>query len=98
MTKDEEELDQIRRQAQLKGKLGEKYFVFTKKYLQGYDAQRTGKGSDFAVRDIDENYEPTGPTTLWEIKTGPNAELSDLQKETKKKHKGHYKVKRYWNE
>lgn len=73
-----------------KGRAGED-IVKMKYSLQGYEVERTGKGSDFRVRKRDMFTGRVVESKVIEVKTG-KGRLSKLQKKTKKKKK--YKVER----
>jgi hypothetical protein len=73
-----------------KGRAGED-IVRTEYALQGYEVERTGKGSDFRVRRRDIFTGRVIESKVVEVKTG-KGQLSKLQKKTKRKKK--YKVER----
>lgn len=74
-----------------KGRAGED-IVRMKYALQGYEVERTAKGSDFRVRRRDLFTGRVVERKVVEVKTG-KAGLSKLQKKTKKRKK-RYKVER----
>jgi len=76
-------------ESRAKGRAGED-IVGMKYALQGYEVERTGKGSDFRVRRRD-LFGRVVESKLVEVKTG-KGRLSEVQKKTKKKKK--YKVER----
>ena len=80
-----------------KGKAGEDQ-VQMNYMLQGYKMERTGRGHDFKATRT--NYFTGRTETKYvEVKTG-NAQLSPLQRKSKKKHKGHYveeRVDPWWH-
>ena len=82
-----ETIERNRRQ----GKAGEEQ-VKAKYQLQGYEVERTGRGSDFRVRKRDWLSGRVTESKLVEVKTG-NAKTSRLQEKTKKK-QNNYKVER----
>ena len=61
--------------------------------IMGYEVERTGRGHDYVRRERDLVTGRVKKTEYVEVKSG-NAKLSPLQKETKKKKKGRYKVVR----
>jgi len=77
-------------EARRKGKAGEEAYRW-QATLQGKEVVRTGRGYDY--KEKTRNFW-TGKvrTKCVEVKTGPHARLSKLQKRTKKKKKGAYKV------
>ena len=79
----------------VKGTMGETRFVLTKKYWEGKHVQRTGKGHDFTVQTRDCYGIPRGPKIYHEIKNGPDARLSPLQREKQKELGGRYVVVHY---
>jgi len=74
-----------------KGKAAEEQFR-VKCSFEGKEVERTGRGHDFRVRTRDPWTGRVVRSELVEVKSG-NADLSDLQKKTKKK-KSNYRVKR----
>jgi hypothetical protein len=76
-------------EARRKGKAGEEAYKF-QAMLQGKEVKRTGRGHDFkeTTRNL---WTGKVRTKYVEVKTG-KARLSKLQKRTKKKKKGAYKV------
>jgi predicted Holliday junction resolvase-like endonuclease len=86
-------------EARRKGRAGEEMYRF-QATLQGKEVERTGRGHDFIERRRDLFTGKVTSTKYVEVKTG-RARLSELQKNTKKKKKGGYKVVReetlvYW--
>lgn len=81
----------ISRENRKKGKVGEE-LVKMNYGLRGYEVERTGRGSDFHVtkRDI---FGRVVDSKDIEVKTG-DSPLSELQEETKKRKRGHYKEER----
>jgi hypothetical protein len=61
--------------------------------MQGYEVERTGRGSDYVRRKRDIFTGRVTKTEHVEVKSG-NAILSPLQKKTKKKKKSNYRVVR----
>ena len=88
-SKKQRQRDQIRQNFR-KGRAGEDQ-VRMKYMMQGYEVERTGRGSDFRVRKRDPFTGRVRESKLVEVKTG-RADLSDLQRKTKKK--SNYKVER----
>jgi hypothetical protein len=88
-SKKQRQRDQIRQNFR-KGRAGEDQ-VRMKYMMRGYEVERTGRGSDFRVRRRDPFTGRVNESKLVEVKTG-GAELSGLQRKTKKK--GNYKVER----
>ena len=82
-----ERLDNIRR----KGRAGEDE-VALRYTLNGYEVERTGRGSDFRVKRRDLLTGRVVESKLVEVKTG-KAKLSKLQRKTKKKTRN-YRVER----
>lgn len=74
-----------------KGRAAEEEFRF-RCFLEGKEVERTGRGSDFRVRKRDPFTGKVTRSELVEVKSG-NAELSELQKKTKRK-RSNYKVVR----
>ncbi len=75
----------------LKGELAE-MGVGINYSLSGHNVRRTGRGSDFEMQKLEDfTGKRIGRKTLVEVKSG-GSKLSDLQKETKKKHEGRYKI------
>ena len=79
-------------EARRKGAAGEETYKW-QATLQGKEVERTGRGHDFIERKRDFLTGRVTSTKYVEIKTG-KARLSKLQKKTKKKKKGAYKVVR----
>jgi len=75
-----------------KGRAGEEAYRL-QATLQGKEVERTGHGHDFIERRKDWLTGRVISTKYVEVKTG-GARLSKLQKKTKKKKKGGYKVYR----
>jgi hypothetical protein len=91
-------LQKQRRRAQLnqnkmQGKFAEYNFVTSAK-MRGHRVKRKPYGSDYEIQKTDFFGRPKGKKRLVEVKSG-KAKLSKLQKKTKKKNKGKYKVVRY---
>jgi hypothetical protein len=61
--------------------------------MRGLEVVRTGRGSDYRVRDRDFWTGRVKSSKLVEVKSG-KAKLSKLQRKTKRKHPGHYTVVR----
>jgi len=61
--------------------------------MMGYEVERTGRGHDYVRRKRDLFTGRVTRTEYVEVKSG-NAQLSDLQKKTKKKKKGNYRTVR----
>jgi hypothetical protein len=61
--------------------------------LSGYDVERTGKGHDYVRRKRHPFTGRVTKTEYVEVKSG-NAQLSPLQKKTRKKKKGNYRTVR----
>lgn len=78
--------------SQMRGYVGEQKYR-TSRAQEGYVVKRTGKGSDYEERKVDPWTGRLGPKTLVEVKSGPTAHLSKLQKKTRKKSK-RYRVER----
>ncbi|MDH7517568.1 MAG: hypothetical protein QHH19_04410 [Candidatus Thermoplasmatota archaeon] len=72
-----------------RGKRAEERFEMNARF-SGYEVERTGRGSDYKIRKRDPWTRKVVYTGYREIKSG-NAQLSDLQKKTKKR-KSNYKV------
>ena len=88
---EKERRQRISREARRKGKVSED--IVAQRYgLYGYEVERTGRGSDFHVikKDIFGNVLDSKDI---EVKSG-RSQLSELQKETKRKKGGRYKVER----
>jgi hypothetical protein len=79
-------------EARRKGAAGEETYRW-QATLQGKEVERTGRGHDFIERKRDFLTGRVTSTKYVEVKTG-KARLSKLQKKTKKKKKGGYKVVR----
>jgi len=77
-------------EARRKGKAGEEAYRW-QAMLQGKEVERTGRGHDFVERKKDLFTGRVVSTKYVEVKTG-KAGLSKLQKRTKRKKKGAYKV------
>ena len=75
------------------GRAAEKLYAVHQS-LSGKVVKRTGRGSDFSVRDVDFFGRPKGKSTYIEVKTG-KAKLSPLQEATRKKKKSSYGVVRF---
>ena len=73
-----------------RGKAGEN-LVKLKYWVNGWEMERTGRGSDFIARKRSFWSGKVLETKRIEVKTG-KAKLSELQKKTRKR--GHYKVER----
>ena len=73
------------------GQMAEDAFVMQQR-LMGKEVERTGKGSDFRVRERNPFTGQVTKSELVEVKSG-EAELSKLQQKTKNK-SSHYKVVR----
>ncbi len=89
-SKKQRQKDQIKENFR-KGRAGEDQ-IRMKYMMQGYEVERTGRGSDFRVRKRDLFTGRVTESKLVEVKTG-SADLSNLQRKTKKK-KSNYKVER----
>lgn len=82
------------RENQRKGRAGEKWAAIQHQ-VQGDEVIRTGRGHDFKVRKKDIPFIGKTKRTIYlEVKTGPSAKLSPLQKIMKKKLKGRFRVHR----
>jgi hypothetical protein len=77
-------------EARRKGRAGEEAYKFGA-MLRGVEVERTGRGHDYVERRKDLLTGRVRSTKYVEVKTG-RAKLSKLQKKTKKKKKGAYKV------
>ncbi|MCX8197915.1 MAG: hypothetical protein N3F07_01835 [Candidatus Micrarchaeota archaeon] len=65
-----------------------------KSTMRGNEVKRSGRGSDWMERKVDDFTGRKGPWRHVECKTGA-ARLSQLQRETKRKAR-RYRVERYW--
>jgi hypothetical protein len=79
-------------EARRKGRAGEEAYKFNA-MLRGVEVKRTGRGHDYVERRRDLLTNRVTSTKYVEVKTG-RAKLSKLQKRTKRKKKGAYKVVR----
>lgn len=75
-----------------RGSMAEQNYA-TGRTMQGYEVERTGRGSDYKERKVDFLTGRRGPPTYVEVKSG-NAHLSELQKKTKKR-TSKYREERY---
>ncbi len=75
------------------GRAAEKLYAIHQT-LSGKKVTRTGRGSDFSVREVDFFGRPTGKAQLREVKTG-KAKLTPLQEKTRKKNRSRYGVVRF---
>ncbi|MDH7593844.1 MAG: hypothetical protein QHG99_05760 [Methanomicrobiales archaeon] len=62
--------------------------------LAGYEVERTGRGHDYVRKERNLFTGKVTKTEYVEVKSSKTAPLSPLQKKTKKKKKGNYKVVR----
>lgn len=74
-----------------KGKFTEQSYV-TSAILQGKKVTRKAHGSDYIEQKLDLWGNPKGKKIYVEVKSSSTAKLSTLQKKTKAKKKGSYKV------
>ncbi len=78
-----------------KGKMKEVVYE-SMRSMQGYNVKRKAHGSDYEEQKIDLiTRKPKSRKILLEIKSSRTAPMSKLQKKTKKKHKGSYRVERF---
>ena len=82
---------EVIRANQIQGQTAENTFVMQQR-LMGREVERTGRGSDFRVRERNPFTGKVTKSELVEVKSG-GAELSKLQQRTKNK-SSHYKVVR----
>jgi hypothetical protein len=78
------------RRNQARGRAAEDQ-AMTRDTMLGYEVKRTGRGHDYVRRRRDFLTGRVTRTEYIEVKSG-NAVLSPLQKKTRKKKKGHYKI------
>lgn len=83
------------REIREKGRFGEEYAKL-QAALWGYKLKRTGRGHNFLAErtDISAPFSGKKERVYVEVKRGPHARLSKLQKKRKKKLKGRYAVYR----
>ena len=67
-----------------RGKAAEEQFVFQQR-LMGREVKRTGRGSDFEVRDVNPWSGRKGKPQKVDVKSSHTAELSPLQRKKKAK-------------
>jgi hypothetical protein len=88
---EKEKRQRISRESRRKGKAAEE--IVAQRYgLYGYKVERTGRGSDFHVTKRDLLGRVIDSKDI-EVKSG-SSQLSELQEETRKRKRGHYKVER----
>ena len=80
------------RNNQRRGRAAEEQ-AMSRDMMRGYEVERTGRGHDYVRRKRNLFTGRVTRTEYVEVKSG-NAQLSDLQKKTKKKKKGNYRTVR----
>ncbi len=80
-------------QNKFRGKMAEDSSIVRSRF-RGNEVQKTGRGSDYRERSVNPFTGQKGSWKYVEVKSSPTAPVSNLQKKTKEKKGGRYRVER----